>query len=1028
MLSGTFQKRSFNRCAVLLGLIALVLFLPSTAKLERLPVKTYTVADGLLRDNVLKIKQDSRGFLWFCTDEGVSRFDGEGFTNFTTDDGLPDRHANDFLETRDGAIYIATDKGLARLNPNGIRGSKDNPLFSVFLTGKPRAEEFSVLFEDTSGEIFSGTGDGLYKFKNDSFEQIALGEPRASEDHLKITSIIKDRRGALWIATEAGGLIHISATGERRRFNHQDGLPNNKITTLHEDKNGRIWAGLRPLGDAGLCLLKSEPIAGESIVEKHYTKKDGLPGDWIFSLHESNDGRFWIGTNEGLCLWQGENSGSVCQTFSAAQDLCDTEFFSLGEDADGNLWLGSRCGLKKLSRFGFSAFGTDDGLPESAILSIFENYAGELFIGSGSIGKRTISRFDGARFQTVEPNLPANITYHGWGWKQTVWQDRENVWWIPTGEGLFRFSPVKNFSDLENASSQEMKIPSKGKEIFRLFEDSRGDIWVATTKEANGLFRWERSANVWHDYTAQAGFSRQRVGTVFAEDRNGNLWIATGEQDSALVRYRDGQFRVFTQAEGAPEGWTKDLFLDTKGRLWLATFQDGLLRLDDTDADQLDFVRYTTADGLASNNILCVTEDQQSRIYAGTGRGLNRLNPETGEIKHFTTADGLPNSYIEVAFRDRMNTLWFGTMGGWARLVPEQERQRQPPTILITGLRVNGQPQPVSILGEREISALDFDSSQRQISVEFLGLGATLGEQLRYEYRFGNSEWTPTTERTVNFANLDSGKYQFEVRAQTAERIYSHAPAVVSFKIAAPVWQRPWFVLSAILIVGAVFYLLYRYRIARLLEVANMRTRIATDLHDDIGANLTKIAILSEVAQHQLEQNTIRREDKLFLSIADISRESVSSMSDIVWAINPKKDSLLDLTRRMRGYAEETLQQCGIRLKFEAPLADSDLKLDANTRRNIYLIFKESLNNIVRHSQASKVEVDLKIAGKELILQIRDNGKGFDTSQEYDGNGLLSIKKRAADAGGSLQINSSDGAGTKIVLRAPIFNLHKLAG
>ena len=234
MLFATFQKQIFNQYATLLGLIALVLFLPSIAKAERLPVKTYTVADGLLRDNVLKIKQDSRGFLWFCTDEGVSRFDGEGFTNFTTDDGLPDRHANDFLETRDGAIYLATDKGLARLNPNGIRGSKDNPLFSVFLTGNPRAGEFHVLFEDTSGEIFCGTGDGLYKFKNDGFEQIVLSEPNASKDRLKITSIIKDRRSALWIATEAGGLIHISAKGETRRFNHQDGLPNNKITALHD--------------------------------------------------------------------------------------------------------------------------------------------------------------------------------------------------------------------------------------------------------------------------------------------------------------------------------------------------------------------------------------------------------------------------------------------------------------------------------------------------------------------------------------------------------------------------------------------------------------------------------------------------------------------------------------------------------------------------------------------------------------------------------------------------------------------------
>lgn len=1013
-----FQWRLFNQCFRLIGCLALVLIFTLISNAERLPIKTYTVADGLLRDNIYKIKQDSRGFLWFCTVEGVSRFDGYAFTNFTMNDGLPDRHVNDFLETRNGTIWIATDAGLAKLNPTGLATSKDNPLFTVILPDNPKAKGFRVLFEDETGTVWAGTTDGLYKLNaQDELEAVNLGKPVTGVDEIYINTIIQDRRGAMWIGTENHGLFRLLPDGEVEQFTQEDGLPDINISILLEDKNGRIWVGLRPRRYSGLCLLVAEPRKNQSIVERHYTTKDGLPAGWITDLYE-DAGEFWVGTTRGLCLWQGENSNSVCKTYRAKNDLCDSDVWTITKDNDGNLWTGSPCGAKKWARYGFTSYNETDGLAAPLVNSIFENRTGELF-ASFAFDRRAVSRFDGEKFELVKPRFPSEVAYPGWGWKQTVWQDSAGDWWFPTGHGLFRFPRPARFEDLATTTPQKIDTGAKSPQVFRLFEDFRRDVWIATTGVANELWRWERASDTWRNFTTEAGFGNDRVGLAFVEDKSGNLWIGTGGDNNALVRYRDGQFKIFMRSEGVPEGWMRDLFIDHAGRLWIANTTVGLLRLDDVNAGQLNFVRYTPAEGLSSIGVSCITEDEFGRIYIGTGRGLDRLNPETGQIENFTTADGLPNSNLEVAYRDRKNNLWFGTSNGLARFVPEPEKIRQPPNALITGLRVAGVAQSVSVLGEKEILPLELNSDQKQINVDFLGLGASLGEKLKYEYRLGNSDWTPTMERTVNFANFAAGNYQFEVRAVTADRLYSQ-PAIVSFRIAAPVWARWWFIAALLVLIALVIYGFYRFRLSRLLEVANMRTRIATDLHDDIGANLTKIAILSEVAQQQLGQKINGNEngkDNLLSSVAEISRESVSAMGDIVWAINPKKDSLIGLTRRMRQYAEEILERRDISLVFDAPTPAPDLKLDANIRRNIYLIFKESVNNIVRHSNAAAVKIDFNLADKELVLQIGDDGIGFDATREYDGNGLLSIKKRAEDCGGRLEIDSVEGGGTKIVLR-----------
>lgn len=996
---------------------ALVLFCSVKIRAEHLPVKTYTVADGLLRDSVSRIKQDSRGFLWFCTVEGISRFDGYAFTNFTTNDGLPDRHVNDFLETKNGIIYIATDAGLGKLNPTGLAGSKETPLFSVVLPENPKAQKIKVLFEDENNIIWVGTSDGLYILNaQGELETIDSVKPLTGDPQISIETIIKDRHGAMWIGT-ANGLFRLLPSGEVEQFTQADGLPDINISTLLEDKHGRIWVGLRPNANTGLFLLVAQPKKSENIVERIYHEKDGLPSGWITALYEDDD-KFWVATTRGLCLWQGDNTDSVCKTFTEKNDLCDDEIWYITKDKDGNLWIGSRCGVKKWARYGFTSYNETDGISYSQINSIFENTAGEIFVTTNNGFTRTVSRFDDEKFESVRPYFPANVNYFGWGWKQSVWQDSVGDWWFPTGFGTYRFSKSKNFQDLAHENPQKIMVGATAPDAFRLFEDSHGDIWLGGNAfPTNTLFRFERAANTWHDHTAELGLTPTQFFTAFVEDKGGNLWIATGSDadDAALIRYLDGQFKVFGKNDGAPPGWTRDLFLDHAGKLWLANTTWGLLRLEDLDSGRLNFVRYTIADGLSSNGVYCITEDEYGRIYAGTGRGLDRLNPETGQIENFTTADGLPNSDIQVAYRDKKNNLWFGTSNGLARYIPEKVKIRQPPNALITGLRVNGESKSVSVLGEGNIPQINLTSDQKQISVDFLGLGASLGEKLKYEYRLGESEWTPTSERTVNFANLNSGEYQFEARAVTADRIYSKS-ATFAFQIDTPVWKRWWFIAILLVLTALAVYRFYKNRLLRLLEMERMRTRIAADLHDDIGANLTRISLLSEVARSKATNGN----DNMLSSIANIARESVASMNDIVWAISPDHDRMLDLTRRMRQHAEEIFAMRNIDLDFNAA-ADMDMKLSVGVRRDVLLIFKEAVNNAARHSGCTRVEIDFRSENSILTLKIKDNGKGFISENHgSDGQGLRSMMRRSKALGGELKIDSQQSEGTNIEFEFPL--------
>jgi two-component sensor histidine kinase len=483
-----------------------------------------------------------------------------------------------------------------------------------------------------------------------------------------------------------------------------------------------------------------------------------------------------------------------------------------------------------------------------------------------------------------------------------------------------------------------------------------------------------------------------------------------------------------------------NIYLDHSGRLWLASARGGLVRIDDPGAERPSFINYTTAQGLSSNDAEVITEDVEGHIYVGGGYGLDRFDPATGRVKHFTTAEGLAPGLFRAAFRDRDGVLWFGMTRGLSRFAPAPDAPAAPPSILITGLRVAGSPRLVSALGEKEMALPDFSASDNQLQFDFVALSFVPGEVLRYQYKLegADSDWSaPGEQRQVNYANLAPGRYRFLVRAANSDGTLSKVPASVTFTILHPIWQRWWFLTLLLVALAAIVYVFYRYRMARLLEIANMRTRIATDLHDDIGANLTRIAMLSEVAKQTLgvgpgphsSQPVLDngRDDGPLLSIARIARESVSSMSDIVWSIDPEQDSLLDLTRKMRQHADEVFTLRDIELQFTAPGSNQNLRLGVDMRRDLLLIFKEAVSNAARHSGCTRATIALHLRDSKVLLEIADNGVGFDQSIEREGQGLRSLKRRAAASHGTLEISSEPGAGTIIKLSLPLARAPRLS-
>jgi signal transduction histidine kinase/ligand-binding sensor domain-containing protein len=1028
MLSSNILQKKHGRkfCLSFALALASLTFTQTAVDADTLPLKSYTTSDGLAHDRVDRIVRDSRGFLWFCTAEGLSRFDGYEFKNYTQDDGLPHRAISDMLETSSGELWLGTGDGVVLFDPHGrsarVKGSGENiapPMFRV-IRAEPGSSGGPVavvdLLQDRTGVIWAATSAGIYILeKGEDWQLRKFPIPASIENKNEdFSRLLEDRSGGIWGATESG-LYRVVPDRSSTQTIH------NKLRagSMIEGPDGSVWIG--SVGGAedeiGLHVYSVDEDVPRKI--RTYRKSDGLVDEsWLNGMLKTRDGRIFVGIGNGLSEFVPGAAGDQ----KAFRIVSKEGVVAIGEDAAGNVWFSTNSnGVRRLARGGFVRFSSDDNLPEKRITSIVSSSDGNVYV-LAEVDK--ILRYDGEAFTSIKP---LGMIPQSWGRGEVSFRDHTGAWWIAGGSGLQRYPPVARLEDLGHTApirTYTTRDGLFGDVIFQLFEDSRGDVWIGIISgEPDSLARWERSTDTIQRYTTGDGLPRLNPVSALGEDSAGNVWI--GYYSGGLARYRRGKFEFYDAEDGLPPGYIPDIYCDSAGRVWVATSNGGAVRIDEPNADDVRLTNVTTRDGLSSNQVTCTTEDLAGRIYISTGRGVNRLDTKTGRVKVFTMADGLPENVVTRCRRDSSGALWFGTWGGLARYLPETEEQIQPPPVFLSDLRVNGESVGnLSQLGETVLDKIDLASDQRQVQVDFFALGFGVGESLRYQYKLDGieTEWSePSAQRTVSL-NLSPGSYSFLVRAINAEGMISERPARLAFSISRPVWQQWWFLLILAVAIALTAYLVYRYRLGQLLKLERVRTRIATDLHDDIGSSLSQIAILSEVARHKAGENgaaePLRR-------IAETSRDLVDSMSDIVWAINPQKDHLSDLVQRMRRFAGDTFDatDVGYRFRFD----DSrDVALGAVQRRELFLVFNECVNNSAKHSGAESVEIEVTIDGEQVRTEIKDTGRGFDVSEamngeikDYGGNGLLNIRKRVERLGGQIEIESEKGKGTRVMFSIP---------
>ncbi|HUB78866.1 MAG TPA: two-component regulator propeller domain-containing protein [Bryobacteraceae bacterium] len=990
------------------GLAGIALFLAAaTASATQLPVHIYTAADGLARNATYCIFADSKGFLWLCTAEGISRFDGYSFVNYGVAEGLPSRSVNAFLETSGGVYLAATDNGIARLDPAAPPRSA-HQFRSLGITGPVYA-----LLEDRAGTVWAGATGGLYRIRGQTVDRAGLPTPAGDI----VRSLAADAHDNLWAGT-SHGICRLAANGTSECFGAARGLPGVVVNAVLVTREGKLWAGT--LDGLWRIAIDSTAPRAECILGN----AAGLPTPRIHSLFQDSGGTLWVGTAHSLS----QLSGGRFVNYSQEEGLSGRAVLAIGQDRQGNLWAGVDHGLARIVRNGFTTFTAREGMANRSITGLFE-IDGSLYAVSNEGSAILLHRFSAGAFTSVRPRYPPSIHYFGWASNQSALVDRNGEWWIATGEGLCRF-PRVNFEQLAQTRPRAVYTTRDGlpsNDIFRLYQDLRGDIWITTIGNGGGPSRWEPSTGRLHHYTQDEipGYA-----SAYAEDRAGNLWIgvsndASSMRPNCLVRYREGRFERFTSADGVPPGWISALFVDGSGSLWVASSDGGAGHAADPGSAHPRFTSFTTAGGLSSVTALRIGQDQAGRIYIGTARALDRLDPASGLWKHYSTADGLAGGSVSAILRDGQGTMWFGTTMGISRMTPETESPRATPPVYITALEINGEPRAVTDPGARRIAGMQLTPSQRHVHIEYVAVG----EAVEYQYQLVETDrgWSPPSEqRSVDYAGLPPGNYHFLVRAAAPPGSSNPIPAEVMFHIATPLWGRSWFLtLLAAGIAGAMFGG-HRYHLARRLELERVRLRIAADLHDDLGASLTRVAILSEIAHRQagLPQAEPGRH---LTEIAETARGLVDGLSDIVWSIDPRRDDMRNLVRRLRQLAGETLEPLGVEWRLDAAAGIEHLAFSPDQRRNLFLIVKEAVHNAARHSGCRRLAVQIEVRQGRCLVTVSDDGRGFPDGDAESGNGLANMRARAAALGGSIAAGTAPGGGAEIVLSFPLSRPHKYA-
>ncbi len=948
----------------------------------------WEMEDGVPSDTITAVTQARDGYFWLATKEGLVRFDGVRFV--VMDEALfPPMRDHSFTalcEGRDGTLWVASADG-------SVRGVRKGRAFELPLPAAATSGLLTRLFESADGSLWIGTEtNGVIRFKDGQVFRFTSKDGLA---HNSIRSFCEDDEGCIWIAT-AGGVSRWK-DGRFTRLTVEDGLLHNSTRVVYFDRQRNLWIA----SYLGLTRVQ----AG---IMTHYRKREGLADNLITAIYEDRAGALWIGTFNGL------NRMVEGRLFLETRDdgTSYDRVNSLFEDQEGSFWVGTRSCLSRLKPRVVTAYTEQQGLTYQNTSSVMEDSQGNLWIGfwGGGINK---VRDGCVTAYTRRERLSSDLVL-------TMHERRDGSLWFGLdydgGLNLLEGNSFRHYRELEGLTDHALKA---------IQEDRRGNLWLGTR---TGLVCFRD--NLFHRYTTADGLPSDSIEAIY-EDRAGRLWFGT---EGGLAMLQDGKFVSFTTQDGLSHNIITSIHEDGEGTLWLGT-HGGLSRLREGR-----FTAYTTRDGLFHDQIYAVVEDDLGCLWMSSRQGIFRVSK--GELNalgrggsgpvacvSFGKKDGMASSECKgsgrtAAWKGRDDRLWFATRRGVVAINPRAARVNPlPPRVLLEELQVNGQPADLS-------RAVKLVARQQELVFRYTAFGFSAPEKLAFKYKLEgcDRDWINAgASRTARYNHLPAGQYQFRLIAANGDGIWNREGCELALVLTPPFWQTWWFrSLLSLLAVGMVAAVVRFVSVQKLhrqlaaLEaqhaIERERARIARDMHDDLGANLTQITILGELAKRDADQpkRVVVHAD----AICNTARELVQSMDEIVWSANPGNDNLRRLAGYIFQYAENFLAATSIRGRFEHPLSLPDQPLSAEVRHNLFLVVKEALNNAVRHSQGNEVWLRLLASDSGLELRIEDNGKGFDpTAGHAFGNGLGSMQKRIADLAGHFDVQSVPGAGTQITVK-----------
>ena len=953
--------------------ILLIFFnaLLSLSEAQQVNFIKYTVHDGLVANPIRCIYQDSKGFIWIGTIEGLSRYDGYKFTNYTTLNGLSHDFINSVFEV-DNKLLIAENNGRIDV----IRDNNVQKRFSL-----PSAANYILPYKNRI--LISTDISGFYEYKNDTVinpsQQItgtALGDFTEYNDSLLIFdgmdnnlfaftkdlkvyarfkdpllffySVFRDSKKRIWLCTAYGlKLLHLPV--QKGQPLSLDLLPpsfnffplnNSQVTSMIETNDGSFWIGT----SKGLVHLFP---GGDYQV---YEEKDGLPSAHIQAIHEDREGNLWIGTTLGLAKWVSKNHVTF---YNSERKNFKADVIGLHVLPNKKIILNTPHGLQQ---FYFETKDFKDVKPGTGYFYLPVTGTYPLLVHSAN----EISVLDEKR------NTLRNIKK-----LDSTLFEMFDAYSLPSGTILL--GSQKGLYALRNSTAKKLL----SHRITCIMVDHTGDIWAGSW--LNGLYRIKET-NVAGSYS------------YVIQDL------------TSVIKHKE----------------IRSLYEDGKKNIWVGTRYDGAFRLIPKDNGGYETENFNRRSGLMSDWVKSFAETESGDIWVGTFSGLDRLVKESKSYRVFNFSKAT-NFFAQV---EKIAPLgdndWICIANtGIACFKDENLHQTHPlhPTILSTSLGVL--ENKLTILSPTENISLN--PNQNAARFEFSALGFINERQILYSYRLkGSSDtsWSkPENIHDASYASLAPGDYTFEVKTIGWNGEHG-TPTAFSFFISTPFWEQWWFIGLVILTVAVLFYILYRYRIRELLRLQNVRNSIATDLHDDIGSSLTNISILSELSSKNLLQP--EKAQPFLQRISEEVQASSQAMDDIIWSVNSHNDSLPETMARMRRYTAELFDNSKINCHLDLDEKAGNKRLSMEQRRDVYLIYKEALNNIHKHANANNVWIQVIQNQNHLHMQIKDDGKGFNTNFITDRNGLKNLRSRVEKWNGKIKIQSMENKGTDIEIEIPL--------